>query len=818
QGFGSPSAFSDAQNTTGRPITVVSKHTKFPYGILSQFYTTEKNTKVYVIEPEEVKFDFLHGTYCKLNYLNLKYKRGYVDEYVEKTAMMNSHITLIYIDPYGDQHIYPRRVEYFPKEPKYALPHPSSIKIGDFQDLLRNSENLTVTAFLTDNFVRMSNNLSKKIVSEAEFEIEDKFKMLNLNEGFLSKVKKKSENWIFAREEMRIYGRSKKKRPKIVIYSIPNDGDLRDQLWEEMNDYNTKYSERSSLQKKIKQMEKDVKKVEDSYHRSKQKKQDRKYIKKTNKEIKKQEKEEENLTKLMEKVKNNIDKLLKKREFENEITEEKIVDEVIERINQLMISKTRPAELTRIQIEYLYMSFKNQKYMSPPTDTAIPVGESALETVLIKQFNLQITNKVEYFGDSEDEIYEIDDEEKLETEEKISKVNKVLAKFTSSKYIESKINFDISMPENLVLTPEVYHKYLDKLDVDRTYGDDFVAAETRKPTSGKGLAFVVEAVMAYSPHSKTIKNAKTATQVITRYVNRTPKLRDNTDCALWMGIQSVNWKNYKVPDTFDNGIPKGNFIIYVNCSGPYTHLMFKSQSKNALAEDEVLLSEVKLCLESIGRKLRRYLGKKERRKKRMKRSELINKSIPVFVDSLYSIVKDIPKFKALKVEHLRKPIEEKLERDTLGRKGITTTMKLSKSISAEVSSIKKDLKEEHKRKSKKKSSKKASKKKTSKKSSKKKSSKKKASKKSSKKKISKKKTAKKSTQSKLTTYDITSENVLKALSDDKWHKVPELVKKLKIKDQMEAAFLLNILKKLYIKKQIKLGKNKQGKKVWKINR
>ncbi len=160
QGFGSPSAFSDSQNTTGQPITAISKHSSQLYGVCSEFYTTEKNTKVYVVDPVEVETPFIHGTYVKLHYLNKTYNRGYVDSYIEKTALMNSHISFIYIDPYGDEHFYPRRVSYFPKEPKYALPHPSSIKIGDFQDLLRGSENLTVKAFLTDSFVRVSNQFS----------------------------------------------------------------------------------------------------------------------------------------------------------------------------------------------------------------------------------------------------------------------------------------------------------------------------------------------------------------------------------------------------------------------------------------------------------------------------------------------------------------------------------------------------------------------------------------------------------------------------------------------------------------------------------
>jgi len=166
-----------------------------------------------------------------------------------------------------------------------------------------------------------------------------------------------------------------------------------------------------------------------------------------------------------------------------------------------------------------------------------------------------------------------------------------------------------------------------------TRDDDFVAAETRDPTSGKGLAYVVESVMAYS---KNIETPKRSRDVLSRFVNRTPKLRDSADCAITKAVQSVNWKNYNL-DTYDNGLPKGPIKLLVNVSGPFVHLMFKSQSKNALADDEDLIKEIKYCLEAIGRKLRIYLNRRASIHRTEKRASLIEKYIPIFVESLYNI-------------------------------------------------------------------------------------------------------------------------------------------------------------------------------------
>ncbi|MFW9877931.1 MAG: hypothetical protein ACFFG0_33025, partial [Candidatus Thorarchaeota archaeon] len=180
---------------------------------------------------------------------------------------------------------------------------------------------------------------------------------------------------------------------------------------------------------------------------------------------------------------------------------------------------------------------------------------------------------------------------------------------------------------------DTYQSVFEYFIENYTKDDDFVSAETRAPTSGKGLAYVVEAVMAYSRNLEVPKRSR---DVLSRFVNRTPKLRDSADCAITKAVQAVNWKNYNL-DIYDNGLPKGPIKLLVNVSGPFVHLMFKSQSKNALADDEDLIKEIKYCLEAIGRRLRVYLNRKASIRKSEKRASLIEKYIPLFVSSLYNI-------------------------------------------------------------------------------------------------------------------------------------------------------------------------------------
>jgi hypothetical protein len=252
QGFGAPSAFSDAQNTTGKPIIVASKTADIVFATASEFFTTSKNEKRYLIHPTEIDSPFLHGTYIKLNYLNVKYVRGYVDTYIKETALMNPHVTIIFIDPYGEVVTYPRLVSSFPREPKYAKPHPSSTNIGDLQDLLTKSENLTVSAFLQENFVRVSSRTAKEIIIIAERELQEKNNLLILKEGYITKSDKKSGDIYYCTYEKRVYGRSEKLRDKLVVYKLESE-EISNKYWELISNY-------SELNKEISKIEGEIKK------------------------------------------------------------------------------------------------------------------------------------------------------------------------------------------------------------------------------------------------------------------------------------------------------------------------------------------------------------------------------------------------------------------------------------------------------------------------------------------------------------------------------------------------------------------------------
>ncbi|MBY8983836.1 MAG: DNA topoisomerase VI subunit B, partial [Candidatus Lokiarchaeota archaeon] len=708
QGFGSPSAFSDAQNTTGKPIVAVSKTADNIYATVSEFFTTSKNEKKYLIHPTEIDSPFLHGTYVKLNYLNVKYVKGYVEKYIEETAYMNPHITIIYIDPYGKEKIYRRLASYFPKEPKYAKPHPSSANIGDLQDLISKSENKSISSFLKENFVRISSKTANEIINMAERNLQDKFNLLILKEGFVSKIKKKEEKIHYLKFEKRIFGRSTKPRDKLIIYEV-NSEDLAENYWMLISEYNQGDKSQEKINKEIRKINNRIEKVETQKETKKLEKDIKNLIKDIDGILKEKEKIRESLDKLFQ---SNMNGLIELKKLTNRNDFEDLIREV-------QLSKIKPSDITKEQFNSLFLAFKSIKYMAPPTDTAIPVGESILENTLIKEIGLRVSEGVDDFdtpietiNQTIDIIYEdkknllINEDPKVDSEiinnisvdseeiinlnsDILRNINEIDENFEDQQIMQS---IDELLTYSEVEPIENYDNVFEFFIENYTKDDDFVSAETRAPTSGKGLAYVVEAVLAYS---RNIEVPKRSRDVLSRFVNRTPKLRDSADCAITKAVQSVNWKNYSL-ESYDNGLPKGPIKLLVNVSGPFVHLMFKSQSKNALADDEDLIKEMKYCLEAIGRRLRVYINRRASIHRSEKRSSLIEKYIPLFVQSVYNIAsKGESKFKA-KLD--RKEIET-LMKEAIGKKPAPTIIRdlePEKPEIAEVKEIKKieDIKEE----------------------------------------------------------------------------------------------------------------------------
>lgn len=726
QGFGASSAFSDAQNTSAKPIIAITRHSGQAAATVEAFYTTDKNEKKYELEPQEFRTRFQHGTYVKLFYQNVKYIRGYADEYIRQTALLNGHMNIIFIDPYGTTKIYPRKVLSFPSEPNYAKPHPSSVSIGDFQELFRNNPGADMISLLSHHFVRMSRNRAKlifenankalgtsvNIISVEPKELDDRqLRALHRNlvpytncfqrstPDEISKLFEENTEAnidIFLKKQFddtsgvrikKIIAETKLPKKKIGDVDKEEIKFLQDKVRDIINcPYSISFAKFKSIAKE--ENSNFVKTLAETFC-SMSSNSIRKIVEKTdevlgNKNLKTlpasslKKKEITLLHAELEKIAPSVSlvdftKILKSKEnasktvvsiIRNDFkeikgkTREDIIEGAADSLGFASVNDKPLKELTNKELKTLYdemmelpkcpasITVNNLKEIMQSSKTKqLP---TALKRKFIKLSNETIEDILDKANDSlgGSSSLEMLDPAELDEEQ----MNALYSAFISEKYLAPPTDTVVPVQsENLVKV------------IKKEFNPAFCQAETRNPTSGKGLAFGVEVAIAYGGDIKPVSRS---TDVLFRFVNRTPKLRDNSDCAIWKAAQEVNWKNYKL-ERFDNGLPKGRIKLIVNISGPFVHVMFKSQSKQALADDENLDKEIRLGLEQVGRKLKDFITKRDKKKRRAKRASLLIRNVKTFAESLYNILKDHPKYKGdeLKLEKIERKLSEPIKRE-----------------------------------------------------------------------------------------------------------------------------------------------------------
>jgi DNA topoisomerase-6 subunit B len=203
QGIGISAAGMYGQLTTGKPIKIVSKTHKtkpahyfeihintktnspdilngkgegedIPPGDKGQAYCQKNEIEWindYPLEnPEDKPQPIASGTRVTIE-LEGQHKRGKgsVDEFLEQTAIANPHVTIHYWDPEGQSRTWRRATRTLPPEPKEIKPHPYGVELGRLMTMIKEQPtSTTLSAFLTENFSRVSAGVARKICETAK--------------------------------------------------------------------------------------------------------------------------------------------------------------------------------------------------------------------------------------------------------------------------------------------------------------------------------------------------------------------------------------------------------------------------------------------------------------------------------------------------------------------------------------------------------------------------------------------------------------------------------------------------------------------------
>ena len=165
-----------------------------------------------------------------------------------------------------------------------------------------------------------------------------------------------------------------------------------------------------------------------------------------------------------------------------------------------------------------------------------------------------------------------------------------------------------------------------------------------------GFPFQVEIGIAYGGLAGRNMGEERRMEIM-RFANRVPLLFDAGNCALTKAAQSIEWKRYgiKNPET----APVTVFINFISVHIPYT-----GAGKQAIADEDEVMEELRLALMQTGRRAGVYISRKRREAENQMKREMFYKYIPEIAKALNEITKANEKDIKVKMEKL---VLEKLQ-------------------------------------------------------------------------------------------------------------------------------------------------------------
>ena len=169
QGIGISAAGMYGLLTTGEPVQIISRTDKRKRASHYHVQIDTSKNKPLVVLDEACDFELPRGTQVTIT-IEGKYQKGKqsVDDYLAQTAMVNPHTTIIYNAPDGQTYKYERQTKKMPFIPVEIKPHPYGVELGLLYKMARESSAKRLSAFLHQDFSRVSSRLAGEICKKAK--------------------------------------------------------------------------------------------------------------------------------------------------------------------------------------------------------------------------------------------------------------------------------------------------------------------------------------------------------------------------------------------------------------------------------------------------------------------------------------------------------------------------------------------------------------------------------------------------------------------------------------------------------------------------
>ena len=184
QGLGISGAVMYGQLTTGKATKITSKVEEEDTAYYVELILDTKKNLPSKVREDRVVWERAHGTRVEIP-LKGRYIGGKqsVSEYLKATAIVNPHARITFQPPDGERVVFERATEEMPPKTKEIPPHPHGIELGTLMQMMKETKSYKLSAFLEEEFVRVSARVAKEICDAAGLDPDTKPRSLGLEQA-----------------------------------------------------------------------------------------------------------------------------------------------------------------------------------------------------------------------------------------------------------------------------------------------------------------------------------------------------------------------------------------------------------------------------------------------------------------------------------------------------------------------------------------------------------------------------------------------------------------------------------------------------------
>ncbi len=184
QGLGISGAVMYGQLTTGKATKITSKVEEEDTAYYIELILDTKKNLPNKVREDRVVWERAHGTRVEIP-LKGRYIGGKqsIFEYLKATAIVNPHARFTFKPPEGESTVFERATEEMPPKTKEIPPHPHGIELGTLMQMMKETKSYKLSAFLEEEFVRVSARVAKEICDAAGLDPDTKPKTLGLEQA-----------------------------------------------------------------------------------------------------------------------------------------------------------------------------------------------------------------------------------------------------------------------------------------------------------------------------------------------------------------------------------------------------------------------------------------------------------------------------------------------------------------------------------------------------------------------------------------------------------------------------------------------------------